>query len=777
VRLDQCRVVRGRTLSAALLLGTLGVALGVMMAASGLAWGGLPDGRAYEQVSPISKNGQSIVGDFDTERSAADGQRVTFYSPTGIPGGEGAQDFPVYSASRNAAGWSTVGILPPASFGPAASVAGLPASLENSFSVTRDEETGLNHLLDRNTEQNAVSDLAEGREIVWDAESANGSAVEFESKSVLAPGAVAGVPNVYVWHRASGIVVLASVLNSGATPEFGAFAGSYDWVHNGTPESVPKSGRISYFKENQHVLSYTGETAFFTELETGQLYARINLAEPQSPLDGSGKCTDSDDACTIQLSSSLIATPDPSPKPSAFLGASTNGEVAYFLSPEALTEDSNTGSAGEGEDLYRFNTADGRLEDLTPESSPSAPNGAEARGVLGMSDDGSYVYFAANGVLTGAPNASGEVAQPGNCVTTRGLVGPGSGTCNIYLRHANVTTFIAPIDSGSPVGEFGNAALLAGSFDWNPYGVGGDGAKNTPSARVSAAGKALVFRASNKLSGYENAGVPEFYYYDASANTIRCISCSRTGQAPVGPPAFASAHSEVATLPELTYFLSRNMSASGERVFFETPDALSPEDVNGEDGCPFPEAAAQAKNVRSCQDVYEWEAPGAGTCPASTLSEQGCVFLISSGMATEPTYFADADESGANVLFLTSQSLVVQDRDHLVDLYDAREGGGIASQNVMPVPACDDEACRGSAVGPPHQSTAGSSALYVPGNSPSTHKKGHHKKGHHKKGHHKKGHHKKGHHKKGHHKKGHHKKSGHPLGARSDKPKSHGRLR
>ena len=55
-----------------------------------------------------------------------------------------------------------------------------------------------------------------------------------------------------------------------------------------------------------------------------------------------------------------------------------------------------------GNDLYRFETETGELSDLT--KGAPGPNGAEVKGVLGISSDGSYVYFVANGVL--APGAA-----------------------------------------------------------------------------------------------------------------------------------------------------------------------------------------------------------------------------------------------------------------------------------------------------------------------------------------------------------------------------------
>jgi hypothetical protein len=101
-----------------------------------------------------------------------------------------------------------------------------------------------------------------------------------------------------------------------------------------------------------------------------------------------------------------------------------------------------------------------------------------------------------------------------------------------------------------------------------------------------------------------------------------------------------------------------NMAANGKRVFFESTDALVPQDKNG------------------TVDVYEWEAGGTGSCRRS----RGCVYLISSGKSGAPSYFEDADRSGRNVFFLTLGRLVGRDRDKNYDLYDARVNGGFAAQ-------------------------------------------------------------------------------------------------
>ncbi len=54
--------------------------------------------------------------------------------------------------------------------------------------------------------------------------------------------------------------------------------------------------------------------------------------------------------------------------------------------------------------------------------------------------------------------------------------------------------------------------------------------------------------------------------------------------------------------------------------------------------------------------------------------------LIGPRARTSPS-FADASASGNDVFFFTDQPLVGQDQDSLVDVYDARVGGGIAAQS------------------------------------------------------------------------------------------------
>jgi hypothetical protein len=154
--------------------------------------------------------------------------------------------------------------------------------------------------------------------------------------------------------------------------------------------------------------------------------------------------------------------------------------------------------------------------------------------------------------------------------------------------------------------------------------------------------------------------------------------------------AYLAGSPSIVTTPKRNAFLTRNLSEGGSRVFFQTKEALLPQDKNEQ------------------TDVYEWEREGAGgadgcTQTSATFSESsgGCLYLISTGESDDPSYFGDASADGNDVFFFTRQSLVGQDRDENDDLYDARVEGGIVAQNPPPATSCTGEGCLGLVVSPP----------------------------------------------------------------------------
>jgi hypothetical protein len=190
-----------------------------------------------------------------------------------------------------------------------------------------------------------------------------------------------------------------------------------------------------------------------------------------------------------------------------------------------------------------------------------------------------------------------------------------------------------------------------------------------------------------RLTSYDNNGKIELYLYEAqrplSPGNPVCVSCNPSGAPAAGDVRLTSANGGLAASPSRrNAFLTRNLSSDGNRVFFQTEEALVPGDGNGQ------------------LDVYEWEREGAGSCEPIGVSfdksAAGCVYLISSGESAQPSYFGDAGADGEDVFFFTRQSLVGQDNDLNVDVYDARVDGGIVSQNPPPpVAPCTEGTCRG----------------------------------------------------------------------------------
>ena len=352
---------------------------------------GLPDNRAYEQASPVDKDGGDAIGTVPQLKASPSGDGITFSSTFGLPGGEGAQEFPLYLASRSSSGWSTQGLFPRPSAGQQALIKGwLPGFSEVFSSATRLGSPDTGALVARpsggGTPQELTPYLPKAN-YSFTGSAGEGKEVVFESNASLGtPAGEPGVSNVYAWDRESGTVSLVSVDNGEQPLAKGAFGGSYDWAFGSSPTNLSQGGAVrKYYTQDQHAVSSEG-SIFFTEAGSGQLYERVNPTQPQSKLNNEGKCEEEDKACTIHVSASQRAEPDPAgPRPAAFMGAAEDGAPSYFTSPEKLTEDANTGPAQPKPMIGRANVADG--------SGVSQEFLKEHRAV-GVAIDSKYVYWA-----------------------------------------------------------------------------------------------------------------------------------------------------------------------------------------------------------------------------------------------------------------------------------------------------------------------------------------------------------------------------------------------
>jgi hypothetical protein len=312
---------------------------------------GLPDGRAYEQVTPVNKDGGDAVGELALVKAASTGNGISFGSAFGIPGGKGAQALPTYVATRGSTAWSTQGLLPPPDFGERAVVLGwLPDFSQSFVAATKLGESRTTALLGQPATgpPMLVAPYVETSKTgyFYAGASDDASTVIFESRADLPHKegqALEGASNLYAWDKASEELHLASVSNKGTSPPKGAFAGPYNWLAgiNGVTLGQGGSAR-SYYLQDEHAIAANGDT-YFTEAGTGQLFMRLNPTQPQSEMKG-GECVKAEDACTLHVSASHRSTPDlAGSQPAAFQAASADGSKAFFTSPEKLTDDANTG--------------------------------------------------------------------------------------------------------------------------------------------------------------------------------------------------------------------------------------------------------------------------------------------------------------------------------------------------------------------------------------------------------------------------------------------------
>jgi hypothetical protein len=223
-----------------------------------------------------------------------------------------------------------------------------------------------------------------------------------------------------------------------------------------------------------------------------------------------------------------------------------------------------------------------------------------------------------------------------------------------------------------------------------------------------------VFASAASLAGYDNRDartgepVAEIYLYDAGAAGPACISCNPTGARPAGrvlSDGGGGTRGVAAMLPMAAnqLYTPHAITEDANRVFFNAFDALVPRDTNGK------------------QDVYEWERAGsAEACDEFGAelyveSSGGCLSLISSGESAEDSSFVDTSSANGarDVFFKTGSSLIPEDAG-VIDIYDAREGGGLPEAPPRPA-ICEGEACQGP-LSAPDDPTPASAAFNGAGN-------------------------------------------------------------
>jgi hypothetical protein len=359
---------------------------------------------------------------------------------------------------------------------------------------------------------------------------------------------------------------------------------------------------------------------------------------------------------------------------------SRDGSKVFFVETEG-------GEGGINGDLYVFDTTTDEQTDLTIDHGSAELSAGVQNAVLGASQDGSYVYFVATGVL-----ASGAV----------------SGADNLYLLHDGTggwtTTLIATL-SQEDKHTWGGDEYPGEKSHENPWEV---------SSEVSPNGRYVAFMSNSSLTGYDNVDAvsgqrdEEVFLYDAVSNRLVCVSCDPTGARPTGVfdgdeqsavlvdrAGMWTNHWIAGSLVGWNNTLNRasyqpRYVMNNGRLFFNSPDALVPQDANG------------------LEDVYEYEPGSVGSCASEgsgfSAVSGGCVNLISAGTSAAESAFMDASETGDDTFFVTSEKLTSEDYDNAYDMYDAH-----VCTSAVP--------CRAEPVSPP-ECTSGDSCKAAPSSQP-----------------------------------------------------------
>ena len=504
----------------------------------------------------------------------------------------------------------------------------------------------------------------------------------------------AGETGLYEWQQPGGSLRLVSVLPGGelaGEPELGGFEG------HDLRGAISTNGEKVFWTDGTSTEPDHGGL-YVTNTRTGQS-TQINTAQGAS------------EPSEEELGEGLDQV--------SFQAATSNGERVFFTDTWPLTSESTLEPVGEGPlvegqhtghpaDLYEYDTETGQLTDLTPDQ--HVGESADVLGAIaGISENGQYAYFVANGVL--APGA-----EPGDCPRIKPLAPKPEAQCNLYVSEpsserlgARQTRLIARLSyEDAPDWAGGNSPL--------PGDLGG------LTAQVSPNGRYLAFMSDRELTGYDNADQnpeahgahdEEIYLYDAGQGRLACASCNPSGAQPQGVfdtenageglgltvdrPETWTGHWLAGSVPGWTLFelsnpiaehQSRYLSNSG-RLFFSATGSLLPTVTS-----PTREETVNGKPTSvGVENVYEYEPGGEGTCE----SQPGCLALISSGTSEHESSFLDGSENGDDAFFLTSAKLVSQASENAPAVYDARVCGTAQTEPCLPVIQPPRAPCGGEA--------------------------------------------------------------------------------
>ncbi len=724
--------------------------------------GALPDGRGWEMVSPPDKHGAAVELISETRggsiQASANGERLAWLATGPVvsePQGNRNLELSQLLSARGAQGWSTLsletpheqgsGLLLPSpeeyhyftpdlsssllqptyahDFGPDEAPPLSPEASEKTIYVRADPpaQASFAPLV---TAGDDTAGSAFGGELEFLGAASDLQHAVFESKVGLTSAAPT-TGGLYEWSAgkpADEALELLSILPGGIP---------YPYEEHKNEPWLGDAGGLNA----RDAISSDGSRAIWTEASEEGLYLRDSASGETIKLNAA----QGNDATEPGTGETVLPEPGEGQQLVHYQSAASDASRVFFTDSARLSVESSEEPIGEEppEDLYEFEVTSGpgellrgRLTDLTADETAGSADVLNL--IPGASDDGSSVYFVANGVL--APGAS-----PGGCPRNPEAEAPPAGTtCNLYVSQAD------PQDPSQHETRF--IAVLS-SEDASDWGAGAtskvlprSGNLASVTSAISPNGRYLAFMSDRSLTGYDNEDATsqtpgermdeEVYLYDSATARLVCASCNPNQEANgsfrrphgvfdtevgeglgllVDRPEIWHERWLAASVPGWDYnitnastsalYQARYLSDSG-RLFFDSPDGL----------------VAQAGDGK--ENVYEYEPEGVGSCTYSS----GCIGLISSGTSSQESAFLDASENGDDVFFMTTAQLVPADTDDAYDIYDAHvcsESSPCTSPPSNPESECESASgCRSIAPAQPAFQTPPSAVFQGPGNAP-----------------------------------------------------------
>jgi hypothetical protein len=668
----------------------------------------LPDGRGYELVTPPEKNG--VTTSLGT--AAANGNAVDWESSGGCCGSTtGGEE--LYQSKRGPNGWTTKGLTPVPGrslegfLDPQVPVFWTPELNETIFNTVESYDPG-------DTDEGALDLYLVGESgpptwisrgplgggaphgVTFDGATPDANTVLFSSQEQLTPDAV-GLSSgpaysqpeyLYARNVSAQITTLVNVTNGDTVIDpSGAILGNGGYIGDGTT-APDQTGTTT------NAVSEDGSKVFF---------------ESPPPNESEGSFAQAH----LYMRDLADATTTPLDNPASegfarYEGASQDGSLVFFTSNEGLGGDPYTDL-----ELYEFNTTDHAIGpapamSVIPLSAGNAgepPLDGHVLGATAIANDGSQVYFVAEGVLTPSPNGQGDSAaadQPNlyDFDTTTGrtafvarlAASDVSGTARggpftrepdltrpaIPTADGNALVFETPADvtGENPPGPTSALALesqeqsktlvlesTAGLIVGRSIEIGTG--SNAETDEITAVVNSSEITLAQPLRSSYDAGnevtqlpVDDVYRYSTEDGSLVCVTCT--------PPGVPPTSSAILTGVGGTYAPPGGgvtMNADASRIFFMSQEKLVP-----------------GLEAGFGLYIYEWE--------------NGHLYLIAGGQTVEEVGFLfGTTPSGNDVFFATEDKLVAQDKDGSFDIYDARVGGGFPAPQSAPE-TCSEPDCR-----------------------------------------------------------------------------------